>query len=181
MHNWKYTFRSLLAFITYAALCFASMRVGGPLAALTVGTVAVFASALSIVALIDNSGRRAFAIGFLVPFFAYVGTHVLSGGNQLNPFDDSALATTKSFAPIYLALRTAAWVDTATGNVSPDYDPSADPSRHQSWGMAPPAVSFVQSPNQETFSLATHSIIVVFLGLIGSNFAMYIYRTRDDG
>ena len=184
MSTWKFTSRSLFAFTTYAALSLASMRVGGLLAAFNVGAVAVFATALAIVAFVDRAGRRAFAIGFLIPLFAYVGIHTFSVGNQLNPFEDSALATTRSFGPLYMALRTVAWIDTATGNVIPDYDPSTDPRQQFARGGGfggPVPVRFSQTPDQETFTLVAHSIVVVILGLVGAYFAMYIYRTRDGG
>lgn len=163
----------------FAAIAFASLRVGGLLATCTLGAVAVFTAALGIVALVDCGERRSFAIGFLVPLIAYVAVHAYAGGNQLNPFDSSALITTRSFGPLYLAIRTVAWTETATGNVLPEYDPSTN--RHVSSGFGQPAVQFSQAPDQDTFTLVAHSVVVVILGLLGANFAVYIYRTRDGG
>jgi hypothetical protein len=179
MHHWKFSSRHLLAFTLFAAIAFASLRVGGPLAACTIGAVALFTTALGIVALVDCGERRPFAIGFLVPLTAYVAVHAYAGGNQLNPFESSSLITTRSFAPLYMAIRTVTWTETATGNVLPEYDPSTN--RHISFGFGQPAVQFSQAPDQETFTLVAHSVVVVILGLIGANFAMYIYRTRDGG
>ena len=162
------------------------MRLGGVLAAITLGAVVVFITALGIVALVDRNVRRAFAVGFLVPVFTYVGIHALCGSDPLNPFDDSALATTRSFGPLLMSLRTVTWTDTDTGNVIPNYDPSTDPTRHQfaagGGGFAGPgSVQFSQTPNPETFMLVAHSVMIVILGLVGAKFATYIYRTQDGG
>lgn len=83
----RYTSRDLLAFAAFIALALASLRVGGMLAGITISLAALASMAFLIVALVDCGFRRAFAIGFLVPFLSYAGIHVLSKHNELDPFD----------------------------------------------------------------------------------------------
>jgi len=177
----KFTLRDLLGFASFIALTLASMRIGGPLAAITLVTVAFFAMALLIVALVGRHLRRAFAIGFLVPFLAYAGLHSFTGHDELEPYDNSALPTTRSFQRPYVTLRTIAWIDLATGNEIPDYDPTVDPSLHSEGFNSGAKVNGRETPDRATFSLLAHALIAVSLGLVGAKFALFIHNSDDGG
>ena len=180
----QYSTRQLLLYAAFVAASLASMRVGGMLAIFTFIGIALVVTAFLIVALVARDGRRALAIGFLVPLISDASIHAISDRNELDPFDDFAFPTTQSFQQPYLAFRTVTWTDTATGKVISDYDPSVDPSLHTpaSFGnMAMPnssKVTGLATPDRDTFSLFAHSMIAVTLGMIGSAFANYIYKTN---
>ena len=160
------------------------MRVGGLLAVFTLISVALIVIGLLIVALIDRTNRQAFAIGFLVPIQSYGGIHSSTGRDELDPFDDFALPMTRSFQPLYRAFVTSTWIDFNTGQELPDYDPTADPSRHSGGGgmMSPNGmVTTRETPDHATFTLLSHSLIAVLIGFVGARFGVYIRKSQDGG
>ena len=81
------------------------------------------------------------------------------------------------------------WVDYYTGEVVPDYDPEADPSRHLSGnsfmtgvsgGPVNGAVTTQVLPDKAEFSLAAHAMIAVLLGIVGAKFGVYLYRSQEE-
>lgn len=179
----KFTTRELLGFTAFVGLTVASMRVGGLLAALTFTILAVAANALLIVAFVDCTRRRAFAIGFLVPLLSYAGIHVLSNRDELDPYEDLALPTTRCLQPLYQAVAKSTWVDFATGKELPGYDPATDPSRHFGGGMMSPQgmVRLRQTPDRATFTLLAHSLIAFRIGVAGAKFGLYIHHSQRAG
>lgn len=180
----KFSSRELFGFAAYVALTLASMRVGGVLAAFTLIVIASVAVALLIVALIDRAGRRAFAIGFLVPLLSYAAVHSFTGHDELDPFGNFALPTTRSFQPLHGAFVSSTWIDFTTGKELPDYDPTADPSRHSGGGGLMPANGMVttrETPDRATFTLLAHSLIAVLIAMIGARFGVYIHNSQKDG
>jgi len=182
--NLKFTSRDLLGFAAFVAITLASMRMGGPLAVVALIAVGLLAIALLIVALVGRDNRRAYAIGFLVPFLVYAAIHSFTGHDELEPYDDFALPTTRSFQRPYMTFRTLTWIDLATGKSIPDYDPTADPSLH-SGGVggigSAPKVTGRETPDRATFSLLAHSLIAVSLAVIGAKFAVLIHNSHEGG
>jgi hypothetical protein len=179
----KFTLRELLGLAAFIAISLASMRIGGVLAGVTIFATAVFATAVLIVALVAHNVRRSLAIGFLVPFLAYAVVHAASSRDELDPYGDFALPTTRSFQPLFRAFVTTTWIDFHTGKELPDYDPTADPSRHSGGGgiMSPAGmVTMRETPNRATFTLLAHSLVAVLLGIAGAKFGAYIHKTENS-
>ena len=118
-----------------------------------------------------------------MPFLAYAVVHAASSHDELDPYDDFALPTTRSFQPLYRAFVTTTWIDLQTGKELPDCDPTADPSRHSGGGvMMSPAgmVTTRETPNRTTFTLVAHSLVAVLFGIAGAKFGNYIHNTESS-
>lgn len=177
----RITTRELLTLVAFVALAIGSLRIGGALATVTVGTVISFSMAMGIVALVSRNHRQAFAIGFIVPVLAYATIHLASGRDELNPHDNFALATTQAFRPVYEAFVSSTWVEAGTGKELPDYDPTANPVRHAGGGMLPPgmpSVTTIETPKRTTFMVVAHSLLASLIGYAGAKFAVYV-RASD--
>jgi hypothetical protein len=169
----QFTLRELLFAVLFVALGLASLRAGGALASIMMLLAIVLTMGLAIIAFVGRGELRAFAIGFSIPVLIYAVTVVVIGPNEFHPYR-AQLPTSRILAPIFGAVVDQKWIDTQTGEVVPDYDPSVgDP-------FAGRDVRFSEQPDRQTFMTVGHVLIGMFFGYAGGKFAVLIYRRREN-
>ena len=174
--------RELLIVIAVLAFAFASLRMGGVLAQLMLTIVGVFVVSCGIIAFVARDRRQAFSIGFLIPFKLYVGVHYASERDYLNPYDPSALLTTRSFRPLHDAFRTLTWTQPQSGEaiLEFDLDPNIIPEVGPDYvytsrsGMTG---TLIENPRRETFMMVAHCLLALIGGYLGGRFAIMIRDT----
>ena len=168
----KYSIKIMLVSVGFVGLVLASLKYGGWMAWVATGLIAVFALAMIIVVCVGNRARRAFATGFLIPFFAYLGIHYFSSKDEGNLYD-SNMPTTQMVKAAYDKVRTREYYDRDTGEILVDFDP--DETREP--GAPRRRVSWNTTPERRSFAILGHACMALIPGLAGGFFAL---RVRDE-
>lgn len=160
------------------------MRTGGAIAQAAIVAIGVFATAQLIVAFVGSGARRAFAIGFIVPFCIYLAVHVTSAQDQLNPYGDNAFPTTRSLQVFHRAVVDRIWIDYHTQAVVPPSDPRVtELIRSGGTVMMTPAgmVTLRESPARSMFALVAHAALASIVGFVGAIYAVYVQASQNGG
>lgn len=182
--HYRFSLRHFLVFVASCGFLLGAMRLGGAIAQAAIVAIGVFASAQLIVAFVGSGARRAFAIGFLVPFCVYVAVHVTSDQDQLDPYSDKAFATTRSFQTLHQAVVDHTWIDYQTGAVVPSDDPRVVKlMRTGGTVFMTPAgmVTQLERPTRSMFSLVAHATLASIVGIAGAIYAVYVQTSEDGG
>ena len=174
--------RELLAIVAFLAIAIASLRVGGVLATSFLAFASLCFLALSIVALVARDRRRAFAIGFVVPFTLYATIHYMSTWNELDPHDENSLATTQAFRPLFDVFVNQSWTENLTGKelseftLNPESVPQPEPgvlyvSQSGTAGI------MTERPDRSTFMLVGHCLLASVAGFVGGKFAVFVHAS----
>ncbi|NND97949.1 MAG: hypothetical protein HKN47_11535 [Pirellulaceae bacterium] len=182
----RYTFslRHFLYFVASCGVLLAAMRMGGAIAQVAIIGIGVFATAQLIVAFVGSGARRAFAIGFLVPFCIYLAVHATSAQGQLDPYSDKAFPTTRSFQVLHRALVDRTWIDYQTEAIVPPSDPRVvELMRSGGTTMMTPAgmVTLRERPTRSMFALLAHAALASIVGLAGAIYAVYVRASQNGG
>ena len=167
--------RELLFFVLVVVFGLSSLRAGGTLAAATLCIAAAAIVAIAIIAFVGRDKPKCFATGFLIPLIAYAAFHIMAGADELDPYD-GVLPTTRMLQPIFEVVVDRVWVDGITGEELPNYQPGANPNRHEG-GPLPTGVSPVtraESPDRTTFMSLGHVLIAMLFGYVGGKFAVVV-------
>ena len=179
-----FSIRELLMIVAFLAFAAASLSIGGALAMAMSTIVGVCFGALSIVAIVARDQRQAFAIGFVLPFSLYVAIHYASEADELDPYNHSALVTTRAVQPIHRAIARQTWTEQLSGKVLPVFkldpytvpEPGADKIYVSHTGTAG---SLTETPDRPTFMMVAHCLFASVLGYVGAKFAVVV-RSSDQ-
>jgi hypothetical protein len=178
----RISIRELLTVIAVLALAMASLRIGGVLAQVMLIIAGISVIAFGITAIVARDRRQTFAIGFLIPFALYAAIHFVSERNELDPYDPSALITTRSFRPLHDAFRTQTWTEPQTGEALSEFDldPSIVPEVGPGYiytSQSGSAGSLTEHPRRKTFMMVAHCLLASIAGYIGGRFAIIVRDT----
>ncbi|NND97026.1 MAG: hypothetical protein HKN47_06845 [Pirellulaceae bacterium] len=148
-----------------------ALKFAGVFAALFVATVAALSLAAAIAVMVTSDARRAFSIGFLIPFAAYSSFHYWSD-TSLDFHDEQALPTTSALEPLHDAINSRQYFDQNSGELLVDFE--SHPAKY-----ADRPVGARDHPNRETFALTAHSLAALVCGILGGAFAVRI-RDREQ-
>jgi hypothetical protein len=137
--------------------------------------------AAAVVAVVGRGPMQARAIGFVLCVAIYMlllwSAPSINGGSASREFDPytGQLPTSKLLRPLHAALSTQTWIDSATGQLIPNFDPRA--------GMALNVFS-VDSLDRGHFMAIGHLLWAFLIGYLGSRLAAWIdarRRQQQDG
>ena len=181
----QFTLRHFFLLVLLSALLLASMRLGGAIADLTLIFAGTILVSQLIIALVARRERRAFAVGFSVAVFAYALPHATMGLDSLDPNNENALPTTRSFQPLHRNLSSRSWVDNDSKEVVPDDDPRVlylkKNDEKTSVRTSAGTVTMLETPSRVSFALLAHTAIALTLGVIGGCYALRVYRNEKTG
>ena len=169
----KFTTRKLLAAVGFTALAIGSLRAGGLLAWLTIALISFAVVAMAITLCVATRAKRAFSIGFLIPFVVYGSLHYFSNHDESN-IHDSKLPTTQMLKMLHDAIGTREYYDRDSGERLPSFDPDAPRSVGR-------RVSWHDIPEKRPFAILGHLLMATLLGVAGGFFALLIRENSDGG
>ncbi len=182
--RYRFSLRHFLSFVAACGLLLAAMRIGGAIAQAAILAIVVFATDQLIVAFVGSGGRRAFAIGFLVPFCIYVGVHFINTQDQLDPYGEKAFPTTRSFQFLHRAVVEQTWIDYQTEAIVPASDyrvvelkRSGGTAMMTSVGM----VTLRERPTRAMLALVAHAATALIVGFAGAIDAVYVWDSQASG
>ena len=168
----KYSIRVLLIAVAFIGMALSGFKYGGWLAWATTGLIAALFLAMVILVFVSRGAKRAAAIGFLVPFCAYVGIHYFSKHDESNIYD-SRMPTTQLLRTVFDKIMVREYYDRDSDEILIDFDLEAN----RTAGPARRRVSWNQIPERHSFAVLGHAFMALILGGLGAAFAI---RVRDD-
>lgn len=165
----QFTLRELLVVIAFAALGLAALSTGGVIGSIVVSLAMIVTMGLAIVAFVGRRSRQAFAIGFLIPVIVNATVMLVAGKSEFDLYAGQ-LPTTRLLRPMCAMVFKVAWYQ--GGIFIPGYDRDNDPNHGA--GM-----TYLNSPQHETFMKLGHILIAMTLGYAGAKFAVIVHRRES--
>ena len=173
-HQFQISVRKLMLVVFVAGLGLAGLSTGGWMASAMLFIVIIVTTALAIVAFVGHGPFRAFAIGFLIPWLTYVGSHAYVGSSELDPY--GKLPTTKLIRPVYELLVRREYINVNTGQPVPNYDPTQKRGLGGGGFGGGPPINVKESPDRATFMMLAHALFATAFAYAGGKFAVWVDR-----
>lgn len=133
--------------------------------------------AAAVVAVVGRGAMQARAIGFVLCVAIYMlliwsapSSNNGTASREYDPYTGH-LPTTKLLGPLHAALSTQSWIDSATGQPIPNFDP------HSGIGFN---VAMVDSLDRGQFMAIGHLLWAFLIGYLGSRLAAWIDARRQQ-
>jgi hypothetical protein len=160
----RVSLRELLLLLGFIALACAALKYANDWWETAISAVALLLLMVSVVvALVDRGRRQAVAIGFA----AFMGLYGLMGWIR-----QGDLPTGMPLSFVYRWVVNETWIDLTTGQVVPNYAPTAA----SNFGAA---VGLSQTPDRGTYMEIGHLLWGLLLGYVGSRLAAWVFSRRE--
>jgi len=188
-----FSLRELLLLVAFFAVGCAALTFANEIWWMALATITGLACLVAaVVAVIDRGPRQAFAIGFIICAGLYFGLVAFPGRPTGYGPGNSELNTTGVNYPtsrllLFEQVVETTWIDPATGQVIPNYQPPnqppnqppATPGFSPGGAYSPPGSVFGRlQPNPETFMRIGHALWILLFGYVGGRFGRFVYKRR---